>query len=605
MQMRPATRRSGDGTRAQSEVVGVVLVLGMVLMGATAVVVFGASAFADSQEGLATQRAEKAMTQLDSKAALVALGNTDVQSVSFAERGGEQYGVTNGTGWMNVSVQNTTDGSWENVTQRLGSVTYDNGDDHIAYQGGGVWRSTGPGSVMVSPPEFHYRNGTLTLPIINVTGERALGGGAGVTHEETIDEFPNRNVAGRQNPMAEHRIWVEVQSDYYEAWGRYFADRTDGVVTYDHPDRTARLELVSPFGRRTVENAIAGLGSGGTFTLHGSAANTCHGGNVVDSYDSSVADYCSGSVGQNGDIVYAGDVDISTGSGSDDIRGNLVAGKEIQVGNGNGKPQVYGNLNYTDACQDSVSACQNVVHGAGHSVTQISGVAVTSSIDYHVDNIYDEVSADNDNAGEVNVSSAHVDYSADGPSDEAAFGAGRYFLEEIDFGGGDTLILNTTDGDVTVVVEESIDVAGNTIEVEGENAAKIYVAGDHGGTWDLDIDNGGEVTVPGDNATRVRVYGRSDFQMRMEGSGGSNEAKFVGVVYAPPGASGTSSIEMNHAELFGGVILSDTDIGNNGGGGSIHYDEALSGRQIITRSARVVKVTYLHVTVNRVFVSDQ
>ena len=88
-----------------------VLVLGMVLAGATTVVVFGASAFADSQEGLATQRAEKAMTQFDSKAALVALGNTDVQRVSFAQRSGEQYGVTNGTGWMNVSVQTTTDGT--------------------------------------------------------------------------------------------------------------------------------------------------------------------------------------------------------------------------------------------------------------------------------------------------------------------------------------------------------------------------------------------------------------------------------------------------------------------------------------------------------------
>lgn len=601
--MRPGTSRCGDSSRAQSEVVGVVLVLGMVLAGATTVVVFGASAFADSQEGLATQRAEKAMTQFDSKAALVALGNTDVQRVSFAQRGGEQYGVTNGTGWMNVSVQNTTDGTWENVTQRMGSVTYDNGDDHIAYQGGGVWRSTGPGSVMVSPPEFHYRNGTLTLPIVNVTGDRSLDGGAGVTHVDTRSEFPDRNVASRQNPMDEHRIWVQVQSDYYEAWGRYFSDRTDGVVEYDHDDRTVTLELVSPFGRRTVENAIAGLGSGGTFTLHGSAANTCHGGNVVDSYDSSAGDYCSQSVAEDGDIVYAGDVDISTGTGSDDIRGNLVAGGDVEVGNGNGQPAVHGHLNYTDTCLDSVSACQNVVTG-GHTVNHISGVETTSSIDYHVQNIHEEVAGDNDNTAEQNVTGAEVQYDAAGPSDQATLGAGRYFLEQIDFSGGDTLTLDSTDGDVTVVVEEAVDIGSNSIEIEGENAAKIYVVGDHGGTWDVEIGSGA-VTAPDDNATRLRLYGQANFQMRMDGSGGSNEAKFVGVVYAPPGAAGTSAIEMNHAELFGGVILGDTDIGNNGGGGSIHYDEALSGRQIITQSAHVVKVTYLHVTVNSVSVSDQ
>ena len=61
--------------RGQSELVGLILVFGMVIAGATTVVVFGASAISDSQETLSVQRAEKSLTQLDSKAALVALGS--------------------------------------------------------------------------------------------------------------------------------------------------------------------------------------------------------------------------------------------------------------------------------------------------------------------------------------------------------------------------------------------------------------------------------------------------------------------------------------------------------------------------------------------------
>ncbi|MEF8783349.1 MAG: hypothetical protein V5A54_09660, partial [Haloarculaceae archaeon] len=191
---RSTGRSRGQGSRGQSELIGVILVFGLMIVGAVVVVALGASAVGDSQDRLSEQRAEKAMTQFDSKAALVALGSSDVQQVSFGTDRASNFEVQDGEGWMMITINNQSSGSSkELVNESLGAITYEVNDNRIAYQGGGVWKKTqnrGNGSVMVSPPEFHFRNGTLTLPIMNVTGDPSLGDRASLTHEETVRTYP-------------------------------------------------------------------------------------------------------------------------------------------------------------------------------------------------------------------------------------------------------------------------------------------------------------------------------------------------------------------------------------------------------------------------------
>jgi len=83
--------------------------------------------------------------------------------------------------------------------------------------------------------------------------------------------------------------------------------------------------------------------------------------------------------------------------------------------------------------------------------------------------------------------------------------------------------------------------------------------------------------------------------------GNNSFAKYVGVLYAPPGQTGNGEIVLNGAEVFGGMLTGTTTI-PNGAKGSIHYDEALLGKQVIPPNANQVKVTYLHVTVNQIAV---
>ena len=252
------------GRRAQSSVIGVVLVLSIVIAGSTLTLALGAEAVSSTQGQLSNERAEQAMTQLDSQAAMVALGSTDRQEVTLPESGAGGYSVDDGAGWMNVSYSNESGATKEIFNERMGAIVYENGQQTVAYQGGGVWRaSEGGSSRMVSPPEFHYRDATLTLPLVTVRGTGAVNSRAQITRNQTVQYFPDRARNDEfRNPVAGTAINVTVRSEYYEAWGNYFATRTEGTVTYDHDTNTARITLVPPFDEE-FDNVVATTRAGG------------------------------------------------------------------------------------------------------------------------------------------------------------------------------------------------------------------------------------------------------------------------------------------------------------------------------------------------------
>lgn len=241
-------------SRGQSETLGLALILGLTLITVTALAIVGGTALDSAQQQIGTQSAEHAMSQFDSKVAMVGLGRSDAQSVSFGNSQEGTYSVEPGTGWIRISHYNYTASDNETIYNRsLGSVLYQNGETEIAYQGGGVWRKRGNGSVMVSPPEFHYRGATLTLPVLRVSGQGSVSGSPTATVREINRNnriYPsNTTYAGStqlyQNPIGEGRVTVTVQSDYYKAWADYFRGRTDGNVSVDHANETATMELIA------------------------------------------------------------------------------------------------------------------------------------------------------------------------------------------------------------------------------------------------------------------------------------------------------------------------------------------------------------------------
>ncbi|MFC6757654.1 hypothetical protein ACFQER_14550 [Halomicroarcula sp. GCM10025894] len=143
--------------------------------------------------------------------------------------------------------------------------------------------------MMISPPEFHYRDATLTLPVVTVDGENYVGDSAVIAHDDTQKAYPTGDDV---NPVDSGLVTVSVESEFYRAWGSYFKERTSGSVDYDHDNNTATVRLTVETEGQTVN---AGVISGGT----GTTIDYKNKGDF-DSYDSSEAegDYANSS-GEN------------------------------------------------------------------------------------------------------------------------------------------------------------------------------------------------------------------------------------------------------------------------------------------------------------------
>jgi hypothetical protein len=251
--------RSDD--RGQASVIGIVLLLSLVIGGSTVIVALGAGFFQETESRLSAAQSEKVLKLVDSRAALVALGGPSTDTVRLSDAGTGQYRVDGSAGWMNVTATDRSGTATRVMNLTLGKVEYETEAVTLAYQGGGVWKNVDSGGQMVSPPEFKYRDGTLTLPMINVTGQGPVSGRATIEAVGTQQVFPDPGSSDLRNPLQDQRINVTVRSEFYRAWGQYFEQRTSSEVRYVPSRDTVHVTLVPPPQPVTFDSAVTASGN--------------------------------------------------------------------------------------------------------------------------------------------------------------------------------------------------------------------------------------------------------------------------------------------------------------------------------------------------------
>ncbi|WP_227015574.1 hypothetical protein [Haloarcula sp. JP-L23] len=564
-------RGGSVGPRGQSAPLGVVLVLTVMIVSTTAVVALGADAIASTQSQLDAERTNKVLTQLDSQAALVALGQSEVQRVDLSAVGSNRYRVVDGTDGGEIRVE--VDGvATPIIEQEMGKVVYEGeGGTRVAYQGGGVWRTNADGQgVMVSPPELHYRNATLTLPLVTISGDSSLSGQATVTDNGSMQAYPNATL-GRTNPLQSGRVNVVVQSEYYRAWGEYFEERTDGGVAYDHVNEEVTLTLSVPATNPPVAGGIVSGAPGTSMTIKNNAE--------ADSYNSSNGDY-SATVAEETRIITAGDVVVENNAV---IKGSLEAGGDVDIDN-NG--EIRGNLSYGGTASGG-----GYPGGVDGWDAQNASVTSPDSVELLIDNR--RVGADDSSENDNDDPSVDIDESTNtlencGSTCEVT--AGTYYLDSMSVPG--TLRIDSSGGPVNIVVDGDVTLPNNAnIEVVGGNRVNLYVEGDV--TYGQNAYN----SVTGDEAPNFWVYTNPGASATFD-----NNAVFVGVLYGPGDGTnpGTSATLNNNAHVYGGIVGDVSFVSNNYG---VHYDEALTNVQSVQNARTIPALTYLHVSVNRVNVT--
>jgi hypothetical protein len=626
--------------RAQSEVLGTVLLLGLTVAVVGATVALGGAALDDSQRTADLQRVEGAMTQMDSKASLVAHGGSPSQRVALGTDGGG-LSVDHDAGRMIIAENGTGD---EIVNESLGALVYERDGTRIAYQGGGVWRADRGGSQMISAPEFHYRDETLTVPLVTIAENATVSGSDVVL---TSEGPPTGHVA--QNPVLDD-IRVTVTGDYHEGWASFFESRTESR-TVDRGENSVTVLLRSGRGEG-VPYSIGALGTS-TFNLRSVGSLT------VDSYDSSAADPLRSR--DNAVIGAGGEVDSPRGGGngpaSVTVRGDLLAQGKITpdpngtrngghplnvTGNmteratiedpnpvegylvrafdlydaryGNGTATTYGS--WGDLAADApITSRSNVEEGidadGGDRTYRVEDAEVIASDDEDGDGSY---STD----GSLSVDGGTVTFDARG--DHAGF---RF--EDADLSGGE-LVLNVTEGDVDLRIDGDFSMSGDDgtpteIRVVGDGSARIYVGDDLsiGGPSEVTVekgadlrffhrDAGGEVQIgDGDDGNGVTVstganepadsFWLFSDASELEFDGDDAPINMTGVVYAPNAM--VDDIE-GEITVRGSLTVEGFDDIDNDARVTMRYDEALETVGVFDEGDGVSPINRLHVSTQEI-----
>ncbi len=242
---RARTEREVSNARAQAYLVGYILILGMVVVGSVGVVYFGSTAMTQLRGAANSQNAENALREADTRLSQVAYDSNDAHTLDFSALSGQTTVTHDGS--MTITVRKGEHNASRTVN--FGTIVVQSKDgDRLAYQAGGIWRETGNGGTMLSPPDVHYQNGTISLQFVNVSGAvegpvQKLRANKNTTRSRK-ETLALRNAFNNEEVNPPDNITLAVHSQYYRAWGRFFREYfDDGTVTVDKNDHSATIVI--------------------------------------------------------------------------------------------------------------------------------------------------------------------------------------------------------------------------------------------------------------------------------------------------------------------------------------------------------------------------
>ncbi|WP_229124068.1 vWA domain-containing protein [Halapricum desulfuricans] len=264
--------------RAVSELIGAVIIVGLVLTGSVLVVYFGTNVIDETRQGQSDESAEIGIQEIDSR--LSTLSTSSAATTTSFEIGsnieGDAYLVEN-EGYLNLTVNTRSTCS---VQEPLDSVRIERDDGQIvAYEAGGTWiKSPDGGAIYNTAPDVSYRNGTVDISLLNLTGRVSEGANQAVTDVNTSrrDSKSAVNTVLQGECVRPDNVTLRIQSDFYRGWADYLETETglepnaspapgDSYLRVDDTTQTVTLYLnQSSLPRRTndeINNVVNVTGS--------------------------------------------------------------------------------------------------------------------------------------------------------------------------------------------------------------------------------------------------------------------------------------------------------------------------------------------------------
>lgn len=562
--------------RADAEVVGHAILLSITVLGVSMILLYGIPAISSLQDLANVKNSEQAFTVLDSRTSRAALGDAPRQITDFNLAGGYLSVIPNSSEASYILLEFKNETTIINSTSiPMGKIVYRLGDREIAYEGGGVWSKYPAGSIMLSPPEFHYNGITLTLPVINISGNSSMGGNgvASINIEKKGNAqrvYPSVNYT---NPLPRNvtRVNVSIISQYYDAWEDYFKSIP---LTKVYPNSSAKKVTIILETPPSATNFTYGMQASDEIELNNQAK--------IDSYNSSKGPYTVSKSG-NGSIRANNKIDLHDPQVN--VSGSVLSGGSID-GKGTITKDAYG----------TPISTRLTVNGTKNPAVSRVGLESTTSLVQGKISDYSSSNQNTDAAASGGCLSGTGNKTLDDEkarwddSTTCTISTGNYYLTKIELDEGKTLIFNTVSGPINIAVDsDNIDIDNHeNINVSGSNPVKLY----------LNLDTHSEIEIKNANISRINNPNDTSSLFQIFVSGGDEikfkSTDFCGALFAPD-----AKIEVDTtSKIYGAMTGQEFEVDNSQ---YIHFDEALQNSN--TGMGSGTTIMYLHITRNDLGVS--
>lgn len=395
--------------RGQAEVLGTVLLLGIVVTIAVLIGGFALGSFSPLEEQSADEAIEQALLDVRSAATDAALTAEASQAISMDLPDNAHVTMADTETTFRIEhVNHTGDGSVQTIYERsdLGAIEVTRGDTTYALEGGGLFKRTETGGHLVAPPTLALRGYTANLPMIVLeTDDGEIGETIELVSGDPVSSaFPTEGTYDDtdqplENPVYNGTILLSVTGPNYEGWYDFFEQFVDGEVTIDH-DTTTTAAAIDSIEELSFEAAITYSGS---LNEHGASIDSAQQSAflpdntelvehrleaLAEENDNDATDGCAIETGEiggctlytgeyhvDGDLVVTDDIAIDTSEGDVviGVEGDLVVDGDADIvvtGDGDveyviGGMFSFGGSSYVGTDSDAVEADRNLFFVAG------------------------------------------------------------------------------------------------------------------------------------------------------------------------------------------------------------------------------------------------
>lgn len=237
--------RSGSGSQpAQTEMVAVILLTGVVIISASVITISGASLLNDLREGTAQEETTNRVEEIDSRLGSVASRSGDASTeFSIGETDPNRYEIVQ-SGRINITPNGNTS-CRASIT--LTAIRYEAEDgDTFNYEAGAVWKQPqGQNATsMHTPPDLTFDKGSLSLSVVNLTGNITDTSNL-VTKNSTLSEARSTEISGtlfQGTCIRPDNVTISVRSEFYQGWSRYLDEEVDPTNLTVH-DNNQTVEI--------------------------------------------------------------------------------------------------------------------------------------------------------------------------------------------------------------------------------------------------------------------------------------------------------------------------------------------------------------------------